>query len=91
MNSHPCQVVAITIDGDTGILDLRLADGGIYRVANPHYAKTIRKSVSPGGMISEEQRIWLERYRLGPPEGDRVRVLGALRELRLELKPRLKG
>lgn len=89
MNSHPCQVVAITIDGDTGILDLRLADGATYQVANPSHARTIRSSVKPGGLISEEQRRWLESYRLDPIQVNRVRILGALRELRLELKTQL--
>jgi hypothetical protein len=80
------QVTSITYDSDTSVLDLRLVDGSEYRITNPAHAARVRSSVSTGGLLTDDQRFWLEQYRVRPSLASRDAIRARLAKLRRELK-----
>lgn len=81
-----CQIVSLAYDADSGILSLRLSDESSYQVTNAGHALAIKDSVSPGGILSPEQRQWLERYRVQAELTNREALIARLRMLRAEIQ-----
>lgn len=84
------QAISVAYEADAAVLTLRLTNGAEYRVTNAGHAQAIRQSIMPGGELSEGQCVWLERYRVAETPTDRSRLMKGLKELRAELKPKLK-
>lgn len=85
----PHQVTNITYDKDSGILNLRLLSGEEYKILNAGHAKTIMAKVTVGGMISDDQKKWLEPYRAKhEPKALRERLAGIYKALKGEFKPK---
>lgn len=80
------QVVSLELDQDTGVLDLRLLTGEIYRITNAGHAQQVKSKVSVGGRLNSSQSFWLEQYRVFDKLPDRLQILAKLRTLREELK-----
>ncbi len=79
------QVTSITLDSDTGVLRLSLDTGENYEITNPVHARTIYEKVSPGGIISDTQKFWLDKYRIDEQIVNRKRLLEKLGTLRHEI------
>lgn len=79
-------VTSLVYDEDTGALDLNLDDGSVYQVTNPGHALRIKEKISPGGVISEDQKWWLEQYRVELRKTNRERLRERLKTLRREIR-----
>ncbi len=80
------QAVTVAYDEDTGVLDLALDDGSKYQITNAGHARRLKEKISIGGVISEDQRWWLQQYKMVARETNRDRLRARLRDLRREIR-----
>lgn len=80
------QTTNVEYDEDAGVLRIRLDTGDEYQIDNAGHAARIKDKISVGGVISDDQRWWLEKYRINLRQGNRDRLRERLRQLRRELK-----
>lgn len=81
----------VSYDKDSGVLNLRLLSGEEYKILNGGHAKAIMSKVTVGGMISDDQKKWLELYHVKhEPKALRERLGSIYKALKAELKPKEK-
>jgi hypothetical protein len=80
------QATSVIFDEDTATLELRLSDGGVFRILEPAVAKQVYDKISVGGQITDVQRTWLEKYRVDLRSENRQRLRDLLKEMREEIR-----
>ncbi len=79
------QVTRVSLDDDTGVLSLSLNTGEEYEIVSPAHARSIYEKISVGGMISDTQKFWLDKFAV-QKVSDKPELLDKLRILRKELR-----
>lgn len=76
------QATSLSLDDDTGILTLRLDDGAEFEITDPSHASAVHNHISHGGKINDDQRQWLQKYRVEIRYTNRERLRAKMKEIR---------